>query len=239
MKKLKYGLLLILSMILFSVPTLAAKTTYYLPSKVVIGSANNYNTYAYDKYGHVIEYYDTEEDCKITWKYKYDKNGKRISGEQYLDGYLVYKLTFDKNDRLKTKKSASGAGETIKFKWNAKGYSEGNPSFEFTYKYAYYKNGNVKKIAMYYNGKCFEVEYFDNSGLRSKNPPARDGYKETYEYVLDKNGLVKTKIVTSIDRSGQTSKTTIKYYYSKTKTDAKTYYLFIDGWDYCEKNGKL
>ena len=140
MKKLKYGLLLILTMTLFSVPTLAAKTTYYLPSKVVVGSANNYNTYSYDKYGHVIEYYDTEEDCKITWKYKYDKTGKRISGEQYLDGYLVYKLTFDKNDRLKTKKSASGAGETIKFKWNAKGYYEGDSfSSDDYYKYSYYK----------------------------------------------------------------------------------------------------
>ena len=77
MKKLKYGLLLILSMILFSVPTLAAKTTYYLPSKVVIGSANNYNTYAYDKYGHMIKCHTVEEiddgvidDYIITWKYK-------------------------------------------------------------------------------------------------------------------------------------------------------------------------
>ena len=54
MKKLKYGLLLILTMILFSVPVLAAKTTYYLPSKIVM-HGDTY-LYSYDKYGHLIEY---------------------------------------------------------------------------------------------------------------------------------------------------------------------------------------
>ena len=101
MKKLKYGLLLILSMILFSVPVLAAKT-YYLPSKVVYGDGYEYYTYSYDKYGHMTEFAEHGEESenqKTKWKYKYDKNGKRISGEEYHNGKLRYKLTFDKNDR--------------------------------------------------------------------------------------------------------------------------------------------
>ena len=239
MKKLKYGLLLILSMILFSVPVLAAKT-YYLPSKVTYGSGD-YDTYSYDKYGHLTKLYDIEEeeDETITWKYKYDKNGKRISGEEYHDGKLVCKLTFDKNDHLKTSKSVTGYGGTVKFKWNSKGYFEGDNGIDNAKcKYYYYKNGKLKKVAIYYNGELNEVAYFDKSGLRSKNPPSKGDYKYTYEYVLDKNGLVKTKIITIKD-SGGTWKTTLNYYYSKTKTDAKTYYMFIDGWNRCTNNGNL
>ena len=84
----------------------------------------------------------------------------------------------------------------------------------------------------YIDGELNDVAYFDKSGLRSKNPPKRDGYKETYEYVLDKNGLVKTKTITSEDTVGYNGimKSKVTFYYSKTKTDAKTYYLFIDGW---------
>ena len=243
MRKLKYGLLLILSMILFSVPTLAAKT-YYLPSKVVYGSGDEYDTFSYDKYGHVIKYHSIEEEegGTVTWKFKYDKNGKRISGEQYFNGKLSSKLTFDKNDHLKTEKYVSGDGETVKFKWNSKGYYEGdNRPFSITYKYSYYKNGNIKKRASFYNGELDGVAYFDRSGLRSKNPPVRGDYKYTYEYVFDKNGLVKTKIITSKDMSGHgvSGKTKVTFYYSKTKTDAKTYYQFIDEWDSCRNNSNL
>ena len=75
MRKLKYGLLLILSMILFSVPVLAAKT-YYLPSKMEEGQY--YEKYSYNKYGHLINYevFDEENDgddaFEETYDYKYD-----------------------------------------------------------------------------------------------------------------------------------------------------------------------
>ena len=243
MKKLKYGLLLILSMILFSVPVLAAKT-YYLPSKVVTGS--DYREYSYDKYGHMIKCHTVEEiddgvidDYIITWKYKYDKKGKRISGEEYYNDKLRGKLTFDKNDRLKTIKPVSGSGETVRYLWNAKGYAVGNPTCSMRYKYAYYNNGKIKKMESYYiNGELSDVAYFDKSGLRSKNPPVRDDYKVTYEYVLDKNGLVKSKTITT-KMNAYRGQYTRKYYYSKTKTDAKTYFLFIDDMRTCESNSNL
>ena len=241
MKKLKYGLLLILTMILFSVPVLAAKTTYYLPSKIVM-HGDTY-LYSYDKYGHLIEYSvsgEYEDDEKTTWKYKYDKNGKRTTGERYLNGKLKSKLVFDKNDHLKTEKWIS-YGDTTKYKWNAKGYYEGDSvSSDAKYKYSYYNNGRIKKRATFINGELSDVAYFDKSGLRSKNPPESDGYRYTFEYVFDKNGLVKTQIITSkFVLGGVTTRTRVNYYYSKTKTDAKTYYQFIDGWDSCRNNGKL
>ena len=240
MKKLKYGLLLILTMILFSVPVLAAKTTYYLPSKVVYNGG--YRRYSYDKYGHVIKRYvfEEEEGTTQTWKYKYDKKGKRISGEEYWDGKLFYKLTFDKNDRLKTRKSVTGYGGTVKFKWNAKGYFEtDNGEYHKTYEYSYYNNGKIKKRTTFYNGELEDVAFFDKSGLRSKNPPERNDEKNTYGYVLDKNGLVKTKTVDMRTYGYIARKYKVTYYYSKTKTDAKTYYQFIDGWDSCRNNGNL
>ena len=248
MKKLKYGLLLILSMILFSVPVLAAKTTYYLPSKVVYGGGHNYNKYSYDKYGHMIERSVSiwgKTDEIITWKYKYDKNGKRTTGERYYNGQLSCKLTFDKNDHLTGETYVSKDGKTtvtVKFKWNAKGYFEESTYFsDYKYKYYYYKSGKIKKRAAFRDSKLSYIEYFDNSGLRSKNPPVRDDYKETYEYVLNKNGLVKTKEITEEDvlEPGIENNGKFTYYYSKTKTDAKTYYQFIDGWDSCRNNGNL
>ena len=236
MRKLKYGLLLILSMILFSVPVLAAKTTYYLPSKVVYNGG--YRRYSYDKYGHVIKRYvfEEEEGTTQTWKYKYDKKGKRISGEEYWDGKLFYKLTFDKNDRLKTIKDVTTSEKPATIKWNSKGYIESENS-----KYAYYKNGKIKKLAIFdYNtGELMDVAYYDKSGLRSKNPPERNGNKDTYGYVLDKNGLVKTKTIEERFYGSFIREYKEQYYYSKTKTDAKTYYMFIDGCDSCINNGKL
>ena len=69
MKKLKYGLLLILSMILFSVPVLAAKT-YYLPSKVVREGVTE--LFSYDKYGHIIKYSKRRENQdNENWTFKY------------------------------------------------------------------------------------------------------------------------------------------------------------------------
>ena len=243
MKKLKYGLLLILSMILFSVPVLAAKT-YYLPSKMVRGSGDEYYTYSYDKYGHMIgysEHGDDTEGGQYKWKFKYDKKGKRISGDEYINGKLCYKLTFDKNDHLKSAKWVGSDNNSIrKFKWNAKGYTEGSTSDSTTYKYSYYNNGKIKKLATFYDGELYTVAYFDKSGLRSKNPPAKNGHKETYEYIYDKNGLVKTKIITMKSSDSESStQLKVSYYYSKTKTDAKTYYLFIDEWDSCRYNGNL
>ena len=245
MRKLKYGLLLILTMILFSVPVLAAKTTYYLPSKV--DYSGDYSEYSYDKYGHIIKCHSVEEvvegkydDYTITWKYKCDTKGKRISGDEYYNGKLRAKLTFDKNDHLKTRKNVSASYEA-KYKWNSKGYLEAENvlSHSRTRKYYYYNNGKIKKMAEFSDGELGTVAYFDKSGLRSKNPPKSDDYIVTYEYVLDKNGLVKTKIITTTYLRRVISVYKVKFYYSKTKTDAKTYFQFIDGLDSCRNNGNL
>ena len=186
------------------------------------------------------DYDEEEEGTTQTWKYKYDKKGKRISGEEYWDGKLCYKLTFDKNDHLKTRKSVTGYGGTVKFKWNAKGYFEtDNGEYHKTYEYSYYNNGKIKKRTTFYNGELEDVAYFDKSGLRSKNPPERNGNKDTYGYVLDKNGLVKTKTIEERFYGSFIREYKEQYYYSKTKTDAKTYYQFIDGLDSCEQNGNL
>ena len=166
----------------------------------------------------------------------YNKNGKRTSGEEYKDGKLYYKLTFDKNDRLKNEKNVFNSS-TTKYKWNAKGYIE--KCDEDTYKYSYYSNGNIKKRAFFSHGELSSVGYYDKSGLRSKNAPEKNGLKVTFEYVLDRNGLVKTQIITLKSGTPDDLKIKVNYYYSKTKTDAKTYYQFIDGWESCRNNGKL
>ena len=54
MKKLKYGIILLFSIIMFSIPVLAAQT-YYLPSKIV--GDGYYMSYSYDKYGHIKKIY--------------------------------------------------------------------------------------------------------------------------------------------------------------------------------------
>ena len=237
MNKLKYGLLLILSMILFSVPVLAAKT-YYLPSKVVREGVTE--LFSYDKYGHIIKYSkrrENQDNENWTFKYKYDKNGKRISGKAYWDGELYAKLTFDKNDYIKVE---DRRGNCSKFKWDSKGYLEENSSFPSTkMKYYYYKSGKLKKSVEYFNGKVWESIYYDNSGLRSKNQPEKNGFKNVYEYNFNKNGLVKSKIITTTYKSEYSDKTRVDFYYSKIKTDAKTYYAFIDGRVNYRANGKL
>ena len=72
MRKLKYGLLLILTMILFSVPVLAAKTTYYLPSKVVYGENSQTS-------------FETEEKRMNTKEEVLNDIAKEIYGKTYDD----------------------------------------------------------------------------------------------------------------------------------------------------------
>jgi hypothetical protein len=96
-------------------------------------------TLTYDNYGNRL----TKGTTEYTWtrghlldtilgvsEYKYDKNGKRISGDEYINGKLCYKLTFDKNDHLMTRKGESGSGETVKFKW--RDYKDNNKMKEMT-----------------------------------------------------------------------------------------------------------
>ena len=244
MRNIKYGLLVMLSIILFSVPVLAAQKTYYLPSKIVVDigdSVDLYYKYSYDKYGHMTKLYESEDSDNTSWKFKYDKNGKRISGEQYYEGRVVAKLVFDKNDRLKTLTRGSVETETIKYKWNAKGYYEGDTG-EFsvtTYKYYYYSDGKLKKKAEYYKGTISRVSYYDKSGLCSKTVNKYDGSTTTYKYQLDKNGLVSTIAKTTTDSSGKKTTRKTRVYYSKTKTDLKTYSMFIDGCRSCTNNGLI
>ena len=235
MRKLKYGLLLFLSMILFSVPVLAAKT-YYLPSKMEGDSVDR--EYAYDKNGHMIKYSDDENDSDYTWKFKYDKNGKRISGKEYFAGELVSELTFDNKQYLNTLKYIGSTKITV-YKWNKEGYlsSYGNSKDDKKYKYYFYKDGKLKKSAYFRWGSKQEVSYYNKNGLLSKTVGST--VTITYEYKYDRNGLVKTIIKKKVYDDGTKSTDKINITYSKTKTDQKTYSMFINGCDTCYSNAML
>ena len=234
MKKLKYGLLLILTMILFSVPVLAAKT-YYLPSKMEGNIIDK--EYAYDKKGHMIKYHDDENDVNQTWKYTYDKNGKRVSGKEYFAGELQAELTFDNKQYLKTSKYVE-YGVEMAFKWNKEGYIVSSGGGKADPKYTYYfKDGKLKKSAYYRWGMKQKVSYYDKNGLLSKTTSS--GSTTTYEYKFNKNGLVTTIIKKTTDEDGKKSTEKINVTYSKTKTDQKTYALFINGFDTCYSNALL
>ena len=235
MKKLKYGLLLILSMILFSVPVLAAKTTYYLPSEIEGKSIDN--AYRYDKYGQLsyLEGEDDENEYDNDWTYKYGKNGKRVSGENCGPVDDVDKLTFDKNGYLQS--SRLNGGKKIIYYWNKQGYlakrSDGK-----RYTYFFSSNGQLKKSAYYRNGKKQSVSYYNKDGLLTKTVSSISKETITYEYKYNKNGLVST-IIKTTNNNGKKSVDNIKVSYSKTKTDKKTYTLFINGHDTCYDNPVL
>ena len=230
MRKLKYGLLLILTMILFSVPVLAAKT-YYLPSEMEGDSVEG--EYGYNKKGHLVDYEGDEGE--LEWYYKYDKNGKRVKGENHLTGGEIDKLTFDKNGYLQSSRSESG--EKIIYYWNKQGYLAKSSDGE---KYTYYfsSNGQLKKSAYYKNGKKQSVSYYNKDGLLSKTVSNISKETITYEYKFNKNGLV-TTIIKTTNNNGKKSVDNIKVSYSKTKTDKKTYTLFINGHDTCYDNPVL
>ena len=234
MKKLKYGLLLILSMILFSVPVLAAKT-YYLPSEIKGVTVDKW--YRYNKYGHLIDFEgDFEGDeSDIGWEFSYDKNGKRVKGEIHWTGDEIDKLTFDKNGYLQSSRSESG--EKIIYYWNKQGYlakrSDGRK-----YTYFFSSNGQMKKSAYYKNGKKQSVSYYNKDGLLTKTVSNISKETITYEYKYNKNGLVST-IIKTTNNNGKKSVDNIKVSYSKTKTDKKTYTLFINGHDTCFDNPAL
>ena len=232
MRKLKYGLLLILSMILFSVPVLAAKT-YYLPSKM---EGDSIVECAYDKKGHMIKYHDSYSN--YTWKFKYDKNGKRISGKEYFDGKLASELTFDNKQYLNTLKHVGSTQITV-YKWNKEGYlsSYGNGKNDTKYTYYFYKDGKLKKSACFISGIKYSVSYYNKNGLLSKAKAST--LTMTCEYKYDKNGLVKTIIRKKVYDDGTKSTDKINITYSKTKTDQKTYAMFINGYVTCHSNALL
>ena len=74
-------------------------------------------------------------------------------------------------------------------------------------------------------------------GLLSKTTSS--GSTTTYEYKFNKNGLVTTIIKKTTDEDGKKSTEKINVTYSKTKTDQKTYALFINGFDTCYSNALL
>ena len=241
MRKLKYGLLLILSMILFSVPVLAAKT-YYLPSKMEEGQY--YEKYSYNKYGHLINYevFDEENDgddaFEETYDYKYDKNGKRISGLYCEIFGTQHILSFDKKQYLKRSEyKYDYEGGADNYTWNKQGYLA---KIDNNVKYTYYfsSNGQMKKSAYYINGKKQSVSYYNKDGLLSKTVSNISKETITYEYKFNKNGLV-TTIIKTTNNNGKKSVDNIKVSYSKTKTDKKTYTLFINGHDTCYDNPVL
>ena len=236
MRKLKYGLLLILSMILFSVPVLAAKT-YYLPSEIKGETVDKW--YRYNKYGHLIDFEgDFEGDeSDIGWEFSYDKNGKRVNGEMIGTSGNIDLLHFDKDGYLQDNRLNKGWGKRIIYYWNKQGYlakrSDGR-------KYTYYfsSNGQMKKSAYYRNGKKQSVSYYNKDGLLTKTVSSISKETITYEYKYNKNGLVST-IIKTTNNNGKKSVDNIKVSYSKTKTDKKTYTLFINGHDTCYDNPVL
>ena len=239
MRNLKCGLSLILSMILFSVPVLAAKT-YYLPSEIekvtVEGEYEGLTVegeYGYNKKGHLVGYEGDEGE--LDWYYKYDKNGKRVKGEIHWTGDEIDKLTFDKNGYLQSSRSESG--EKIIYYWNKQGYlAKSSDGKKYTYYFS--SNGQLKKSAYYKNGKKQSVSYYNKDGLLTKTVSNISKETITYEYKYNKNGLVST-IIKTTNKNGKKSVDNIKVSYSKTKTDKKTYTLFINGHDTCYDNPVL
>ena len=144
-------------------------------------------------------------------------------------------LTFDKNGYLQSSRSESG--EKIIYYWNKQGYLAKNSDGE---KYTYYfsSNGQLKKSAYYRNGKKQSVSYYNKDGLLTKTVSSISKETITYEYKYNKNGLVSTIIKTTTN-NGKKSVDNIKVSYSKTKTDKKTYTLFINGHDTCYDNPVL
>jgi hypothetical protein len=250
MKKLKYGIILLFSIIMFSIPVLAAQT-YYLPSKIV--GDGYYMSYSYDKYGHIKkDILSTESGLRIEskWKYKYDKNGKRVSGEMYRvengEDRLIDKLTFDKKQYLKSSCNVAGypGGRTETYTWNKDGYllrrSNGTS-------YKYYSDRKLKAIgidlrkrAYYSDGILLSISSYNKDGLIIKKVSKISPEITSYEYEFNKNGLVKTIIKTTINTdSGKVFIDKSNVSYSKTKTDKKTYAEFINGRDTCFFNALL
>ena len=244
MTKLKYGLLLILVMTLFSVPVLAAKT-YYLPSKLEEGEY--YKKYTYNKYGHLIrtaemnEESDGDEEFEVNWDYNY-KNGKRVSGEYTEVFGTRHILAFDKKQYLKRSRYRYDyEGGSTNYTWNKKGYIE-KGGYNHKYTYYYSGDGKLKKSALYTYGKKYSVSYYDKDGFVTKTVIDSEYRKQTitYKYKFNKNGLVNTIIKTTTNNeSGKKEVENIKVSYSKVKTDKKTYTLFINGNDSCFDNALL
>jgi hypothetical protein len=250
MSKLKYGIILLFSMILFSAPVLAEQT-YYLPSKI---SCDHYSTsYTYDKYGHLksdVLSFDESVNDKIEskWKYKYDENGKRVSGEMYQsenggEEKLKYKMVFDKNQYLKSCLNVTD-GKTQTFTWNKDGYilKRSNGS-----SFKYYSDARLKKIGYdlkmkdyYLNGTLAKVYMYNKKGLLYKTVSKVAPLITEYQYKYNRNGLVKTIIETTINtNTGKINIDEMFVSYSKTKTDKKTYLLMINGYDNCLNNALL
>ena len=230
-------------MILFSVPVLAAKT-YYLPS--IVDNGEYQDIYSYNKYGHLIkcvEKYseDEEEEFEERWTYKYDKNGKRVSGHYTEPMGTEHILAFDKKQYLKSDEyKYDYEGGITDYTWNKKGYLAGIGNNKYTYYFS--SDGKLKKSAIYERGKKFSVSYYNKDGFVSKTVIDSEDRKQTitYKYTFNKSGLV-NKIVKTItdNKSGKKSVENIKVSYSKTKTDKKTYALFINGSNSCFSNALL
>ena len=243
MRKLKYGLLLILTMILFSIPVLAAQT-YYLPSKIECKEESYYKKYSYDKHGHLIgskeNGEETDGELEDEYYYNYDKNGKRISGWYKEELGLELNLSFDKNQYLKYKQCENWyEGGRTNYEWNKKGYlAREDKKVKYTY---YFSNdGRLKKSAKYTDGKKEYLSYYNKDGLLSKTISYADKTTTKYEYKFNKNGLVTTinkNITDNKTKKKSVKKITVSY--SKTKTDKKTYSLFINGNDSCFTNALL
>ena len=243
MLKLKYAILFTLSMILFSIPVLAAQT-YYLPSKIECKEEPYYKKYSYDKHGHLISAKEngeeTDGELEEEYYFEYDKNGKRISGSYTEPLGTDYILSFDKKQYLDyTDHRYDYEGGRTNYEWNKKGYLvKGYNSEKYTYYFS--KDGKLSKSAKYQKNKKQDLSYYNKNGLLTKNISYADNTTTKYEYKYNKNGLV-TTIIKNITNN-KTKKKTVKKYivtYSKIKTDKKTYTLFINGNDSCLNNALL
>lgn len=222
----------------------AASPKYEVPVKAVsyyndsaegqpVWKQDSSESYKYNSKGNLIK----KGKIKSTWKYKKKKAVKVTTGSKKTRARAV--ATYKKGKLKKatmtmySKKGKSlGSGtETYKYKkgWITKiTGKKGKAKYTFSYKYKFYANGMPKAITMKSKayGTTFTNKFsFNDKGLLTGNKT--EGIKETYSYQYDNMG----RVVERIQYVDGDPMYRVVYTYNGTKTDKKTYFGIVNGFE--------